>query len=109
MKKIAILLALLAFFLPTAFACDITEQDMGDQNMNGHTHEGMMGEQAHEEVSTSMMGAAVANNMMDYGYGLTGLSFLWVLLVVYFAVGLGYIIYKLNKIEDKLEMKTRKK
>lgn len=85
MKKTILLMFIL--LIPAAFACDMS--DHGNEITGAHISD------THDVGSGSMMS----------GFGMIGLGYFWLIIFLYFVIGLGYVIYKLNQIENKLRRK----
>jgi len=77
MKKILLLVFVLLFSMQIALACDMEEMDAGHGN---------------EATGYSILG------MPNLGAG-----YLLPIIFLYLIVGLGYVIYKINKIESKIK------
>lgn len=85
-KTILILMAAMLVFTSIAFACDSNMEGMDD-----HSHE------------SEVTGAATG----FFGMTMSGFGYLWLIVFLYFAIGLGYVIYKLNKIEEKIRIRKK--
>jgi len=87
MKKI-ILLALVLLLIPISFAC-------GDEGHDNEITGAAIAEGGECGLVTSGM----------WGFGMMGANYLGLIIFLYFVIGLGYVIYKLNYIENKLGRK----
>lgn len=83
MKKI-LLTVLIILLMPFTMACD-------------------MGGSGHDSITGAATGEVC--EMGNLGFGMMGFNYLWLIILLYFIIGIGYIIYKLNQIENKIRRK----
>ena len=91
MKKILFLTSII-LILPLVTACGIDD------------HGSVTGAAIAEGGECGMATSGIWGSGM-WGFGMMGANYLGLIIFLYFVIGLGYVIYKLNYIENKLGRK----